>query len=83
MSKPRVTTPEQDTELAAWYSQLKRLGSVQQKAKELGISVCAVYDAIARGQGRPTAGSRFKLRDYVSRESIDSESIALATEDEP
>jgi len=72
MSKPRVTTAEQDRELADWYSNLKRMGTVQAKAKELGISVCAVYDAIARGNGQPTAGERFKLRDLVSRESIES-----------
>jgi hypothetical protein len=79
MSKPRVTTAEQDAELAAWYTHLRSLGSVQQKARELGISVCAVYDAIARGQGKPTAGARFKVRDHVPRESIDSESIELTT----
>ena len=79
MSKPRVTTPEQDADLAAWYTQLRSLGSVQQKAKDLGISVGAVYDAISRGAGRPTAGARFKLRDLVSRESTQSESIELTT----
>lgn len=78
MSKPRKTTDEQDKALADWYVSLRGMGTVQQKAKELGISVCAVYDAIARGQGRPTAGTRFKLRDLVSdvsRESIHNESI--------
>jgi hypothetical protein len=65
MSKPRVTTPEQDKALAEWYSTLRSMGSVQQKAKELGISVCAVYDAISRGLGKPTAGTRFKLASYL------------------
>ena len=83
MSKPRVTTPEQDAALAEWYGNLKRMGTVQQKARELGISVCAVYDAIARGQGRPTAGARFKVREHVDdvpRESPNNESNGLTIE---
>lgn len=77
MSKPRVTTDDQDKELADWYWQMKQMGSVRDKAREYGISVCAVYDAIARGLGKPTAGERFKINDYlrdVPRESIHSES---------
>lgn len=73
MSKPRVTTDEQCTALAAWFADLRRLGTVQSKARELGISVSALYDAIARGQQRPTAGERMKLAGYVSRESNQGE----------
>lgn len=81
--KPRVTTPEQDRSLAAWFDDLRRLGTVQSKARELGISVSALYDAIARGKNTPTAGARFKLARYleglsdsnVPRESPQSESI--------
>lgn len=76
MSKPRATTEDQDTALAEWFVNLRSLGTVQQKAKEMGISVSAVYDAIARAQGRPTAGIRFKLREYdVPRESTNNVSI--------
>lgn len=64
MSKPRVTTDEQDQALAEWWWDLKSMGTVRDKARELGISVCAVYDAIARGLDKPTAGQRFKLREY-------------------
>jgi hypothetical protein len=77
LSKPRVTTDEQCKELADWWWELKRMGSVREKAKEMGISVCAVYDAIARGLQKPTAGQRFKLSEYqreVPRESIQNES---------
>jgi hypothetical protein len=70
MSKPRVTTDEQDKALADWWWELRGMGTVRDKAKELGISVHAVYDAISRGLHKPTAGQRFKLREYdVSRES--------------
>lgn len=81
MSKPRVLNGDQDKALAAWFADLRRLGTVQSKARELGISVSALYDAIARGQGKPTTGERFKLRDYVSRESNDSALNGLSTED--
>ena len=87
MTKPRVTTAEQDRELAAWYAQLRAMGTVQQKARELGISVCAVYDAIARGSKTPTRNQKHKLASYlremseklrepmVPRESPHNESI--------
>jgi hypothetical protein len=72
MSKPRVTTDEQCKELADWWWDLKHMGTVRSKAKEMGISVQALYDSISRGLNQPTSGMRFKLRD-VSRESIQTE----------
>lgn len=84
MSKPRVTTDEQCKVLADWWWSLKDMGTVRDKAKEHGISISAVYDAIARGLQQPTSGQRFKLAEYqrsVPRESNHSEAIALATKD--
>jgi len=81
MSKPRVTTDEQDKELADWWWSLQNMGTVRDKAKEYGISVSAFYDAVARGLGKPTSGQRFKVRDYVPRESNQSVSNGLPTED--
>jgi hypothetical protein len=82
MSKPRVTTDAQDQELAAWYWDMKNMGTVRSKAKEMGISVCAVYDAIARGLGKPTAGTRFKLNAYqieqIAQQLRDSDALASA-----
>ncbi len=60
--KPRVTTDEQCVELANWYRQERTMIG---KAKELGISISALYDAIARGNQLPTSAERFKTRDYV------------------
>jgi predicted DNA-binding protein YlxM (UPF0122 family) len=78
--KPRVLTDEQCNELAAWYTSRK---SVAEKAKELGISVSALYDGIARGQNKPTSGLRFKLNAHdVSRESNQTDSIEVASEAE-
>jgi len=86
MSKPRVTTDEQDRALADWWWQFQQVGTVRDKAKEYGISVSALYDAIARGLQKPTAGQRFKVAQYqrdVSRmakpESNQCESIGLST----
>jgi hypothetical protein len=69
MSKPRVTTDEQDKALADWWWALKGMGTVRDKAKEHGISVSALYDAIARGLQKPTAGQRFKVREYATNDT--------------
>jgi hypothetical protein len=77
MSKPRATTVEQDKANAAWWWELRNMGTVRDKAKELGISIPALYDSIKRGLNQPTAAQRFKLRD-VPRESIQTESNEVA-----
>ncbi len=47
MSRKRALTDDQCKDLANWYS--TRM-SMEAKAKELGISVSALYDAIHRGE---------------------------------
>lgn len=82
MSKPRVTTDDQDKALADWWWQFQQVGTMRDKAREYGISVSALYDAIARGLSKPTAGQRFKLASYqrdVPRESTHSALNGLAT----
>ncbi len=77
MSKPRILSQQQCDELAVWYTSRK---SVADKAKELGISVSALYDAIARGQNKPTSGERFKLNSFdVSRESNQNDAIEVVS----
>ncbi len=61
MSRKRALTDDQCKDLANWYS--TRM-SMEAKAKELGISVSALYDAINRGSLL-----------NVSRESNESEAI--------
>lgn len=81
MSKPRVTTDEQDKANADWWWALKQAGTVRGKAAELGISIPALYDSIKRGLHQPTAAERFKLSEYtrsVPRESIQTESNEVA-----
>jgi hypothetical protein len=65
VSKPRVATAAQDEANAAWFEDLRKLGTVQSRARALGISVSALYDSIARGRREPTAGERFKLATYL------------------
>jgi hypothetical protein len=74
MSKPRVTTDEQCKELADWWWDLKNMGTVRDKARELGISIPALYDSIKRGLGEPTRAQKYKVREYAASESIQSES---------
>ena len=61
MPKPSKFTQEQCQDLSEWFRRLRALGTVRSKARELGVSVPALYDAIARGS--------------VPRESIHSENI--------
>ena len=62
--RPRKLTECQDRELADWWWQQQLAGTVRDKAKEHGVSVHAIYDAISRGLHQQTAGQRFKLREY-------------------
>lgn len=61
MSAPRKLTDEQCRELAQWFQSVRNLGTVAAKAKALGISKPALYDAIARGEGRMPSATRHKL----------------------
>lgn len=61
MTRRRRFTDEECRALASWFTQLRAMGSVRGKARELGISVPALYDAIARGDGRLPAATRHKL----------------------
>lgn len=65
MSRRRKLTNEQCNELAKWHAELRQLGTVQSKARELGISVGALYDAISRGSKKPTAAQRHKFVAYL------------------
>ena len=61
MSRRRRFTDEQCRDLAEWFSNLRRMGSVAQKARDLEVSEVALRDAIARGMGNDTSSIRKKL----------------------
>jgi predicted DNA-binding protein YlxM (UPF0122 family) len=79
MSAPRKLTDEQCKELAEWFKTLRGLGSVHAKAKELGISKPALYDAIARGEGRMTSATRHKLSELEIEQLVDEVSRGTLT----
>jgi hypothetical protein len=58
MSRPRVFTDEQCRELARWY---ESRGTISDKAKELGVNMNTLRDAILRGQGKDVGHVRRKL----------------------
>jgi predicted DNA-binding protein YlxM (UPF0122 family) len=70
MSRKRVLSDPQCKALAEWY--LSR-GSLSEKAKELGVSMGTLRDAILRGMNEPTGHIRRKIEKLVPRET-DSES---------
>jgi|SRR5687767_16009314 len=83
MSKPRITTPAQDKANATWFEDLRKLGTVQSRARAMGISVSALYDSIARGKSEPTAGERFKLATYLREMSAKLREPSPAIPDVP
>lgn len=84
MSRRRIFTDEQCKELSEWFTQLRSMGSVQAKCRQMSVSKGALMDAIARGCGKPRRAIREKLNAYeierlasevVSRETDQSEHI--------
>lgn len=61
MSRKRRFTDDECKNLAEWFANLRRMGSVAAKAREFQISEVALRDAIARGQGKDTSATRKKL----------------------
>jgi hypothetical protein len=64
MSRKRALTDDQCVDLAKWA---ESRGSFTAKAKELGISMGTLRDAILRGQGKDVGHVRRKIHDYVTR----------------
>jgi hypothetical protein len=84
MSRKRRFTDEECKDLAAWFNQLRGMGSVRAKTRELKVSKGALMDAIARGNNKPRRAIREKLSGYdisqladeiASRETDHSEQI--------
>ena len=83
MSRRRVLSDEQCAALAEWAASR---GSMQDKARELGISVGALRDAILRGQGKDPGYLRRKISAFLAPRETTRESqlpTGLASEAEP
>jgi hypothetical protein len=61
MPYPRALDDEEATAVEQWYRDYERVGSVNDKARELGVSRQALYDAIRRVRGLDTTATRRKL----------------------
>jgi hypothetical protein len=64
LSRKRRFTDDECKNLASWFNQLRGMGSVQAKCRELKASKGALMDAIARGNGKPRRAIREKLSGY-------------------
>ncbi len=79
MSRRRRFTDEECASLATWFTQLRSLGSVAKRARELNVSEVALRDAIARGLGRDTDATRRKLTQADIEALADSFHVKLST----
>jgi len=78
MSRRRRFTDEECANLAAWFTQLRSMGSVAKRARELNVSEVALRDAIARGLGRDTGAQRRKLTQSEIEELADAIHVKLS-----
>jgi cytochrome c553 len=61
VSRKRVLTDAQCQDLEAWYSNFQRIGTVDEKCREVGISEDTFRDAIRRVRGETPRPLRRKL----------------------
>lgn len=80
MSRRRALTDEQCKELAAWFQSIRSMGTVAAKARALGISKPALYDAIARGEGRLPSATRHKLSELEIEQLAEEVSCGTVTQ---
>jgi DNA invertase Pin-like site-specific DNA recombinase len=85
MGRRRALTPEQSQAAAAWFADFKRIGTFEQKAREMGVSEDTLRDAIKRARGEDpkpvkrklTAAEIDRLVDDISRGTLTTESEAV------
>jgi len=71
MSRKRVLSESQEIELERWYSDYQRIGTVDEKCKELGISEDTLRDAVRRVRGLDTKPLKRKLSEAEINQLID------------
>lgn len=64
MPHPRALTEQAAIDLEAWYCDFERVGTIDAKARELGISRQTLYDAVRRRRGLDTTPMRRKLTQF-------------------
>jgi hypothetical protein len=63
MSRKRALTEQQAIDAEAWFSEYERIGTVDAKCRELGVSEDTLRDAVRRVRGEITKPMRRKLSD--------------------
>jgi hypothetical protein len=71
MTRRRALTPDQEAALEAWYSDYQRIGTVDEKCRELGISEDTLRDAVKRVRGQEARPLRRKLSQADINQLID------------
>lgn len=71
MTRRRVLTTDQERALEAWYSDFERIGTVDEKCRELGISEDTFRDAVRRVRGETVRNTRRKLSEAEINQLID------------
>lgn len=61
MTRARRLTNEQAQLAAIWYEDYERVGTFEEKARELHVDAQTLRDAIRRVRGEDTKGTRQKL----------------------
>ena len=66
MSHPRALTEQSAIDLEQWFTDYERVGTVDAKARELGISKDTLYDTVRRVRGLDTRVVRKKVAHYTA-----------------
>lgn len=80
MTRRRALTDEQCAELARWYEDYQRIGTVDEKCRELGISEDTLRDAVRRARGEEPRPLRRKLSQADINQLIDDISRGTKSE---
>jgi hypothetical protein len=71
MSRKRALTDEQEAAASAWFNDYERVGTFEQKAKELGVDTETLRDAIKRARGITPRPLRRKLTNAELNQLLD------------
>jgi hypothetical protein len=85
MSRRRVLLPDQERALELWYRDYERIGTVDEKCREYGISEDAFRDAIKRQRSLDVRSMQRKLAEAIVQAEISQliDGIPRGTSNEP
>lgn len=66
MSRKRALSPQLETELADWFKDYERIGSLADKCRQLGIVPRTAHNVIARLNGTDTTYTRQKIAELTA-----------------